>query len=46
MRRDLLDAANVWRILQGFRPSELIAMSKRAAEFYKNDVLPLGESEQ
>lgn len=46
IRRDLLDAENTWAILQGFRTSELIAMSKRAGEHYKNDVLPLGDTTQ
>jgi hypothetical protein len=46
VRRDLLNAEQTWRILQGFRVSELIAISKRAAEHYKNDTLPLGDGTQ
>lgn len=46
VRRDLLDAEATWRILQGFRCEELVAMSKRAAEHFLNDTLPLGDSMQ
>lgn len=46
VRRDLLDAHNTWSILQGFRVAELIAMTKRAAEHYRNDTLPLGDDAQ
>ena len=46
IRRDLLDAEATWRILQGFGCEELVAMSKRAAEYFRNDTLPLGNSMQ
>lgn len=46
IRRDLLDAEHTWRILQGFKVSELIKMSKEAAGYYLNDTLPLGDSLQ
>jgi hypothetical protein len=46
MRRDLLDAEETWKILQGFKAEELLRMTKRAAEFYRNDTLPLGDSSQ
>ena len=46
IRRDLLDAENTWAIMQGFRASELITITKRAAEIYKNDTLPLGDTTQ
>lgn len=46
IRRDLLDAEETWKILQGFRVAEMIAMSKRAAEHYLKDSLPLGDDTQ
>ncbi|MBL8179272.1 MAG: aldehyde dehydrogenase [Bryobacterales bacterium] len=46
VRRDLLDAEATWRILQGFRCEELVKMSQRAAEYFKDDDLPLGDATQ
>ncbi|MCC6389354.1 MAG: aldehyde dehydrogenase [Bryobacterales bacterium] len=46
VRRDLLGAEETWRILQGFRVEELVAMSKRAAEYYLRETLPLGDGWQ
>ncbi len=46
IRRDLLDQEGSWRILQGFSCSELITISKNAAEHYLNDTLPVGDQAQ
>lgn len=46
IRRDLLDQESAWRALQGLRTHELLAISKRAAEFYLKDTLPLGDAMQ
>jgi acyl-CoA reductase-like NAD-dependent aldehyde dehydrogenase len=46
IRRDLLDQETGVKALSKFSTKELVAICKRAAEHFMNDVLPLGESEQ
>ena len=46
IRRDLRDQAETRRKLTEFRTADLIAISKRAAEHFLNDPLPLGDTMQ
>lgn len=46
IRRDLLDQETGVKALQKFSTRELIEISKRAADYFMNDSLPLGDSMQ
>ena len=46
IRRDLLDQQEAQKILAAFTTTELMAMSRKAAEYFANDTLPLGDAEQ
>ncbi|MCS7026413.1 MAG: aldehyde dehydrogenase family protein [Bryobacteraceae bacterium] len=46
IRRDLLQAERTWSILQQYKAQDLLRMTKRAAEFFLHDPLPLGEAWQ
>lgn len=46
IRRDLVDQDSPRKALTAFTTDELIAMSKRAAEYFMNDTLPVGDQMQ
>lgn len=46
IRRDLLDQETPKHILGAFSTTELMAMSKRAADYFFNDTLPFGDGQQ
>jgi acyl-CoA reductase-like NAD-dependent aldehyde dehydrogenase len=46
IRRDLLDQRSAHEALQAFSTPELIAISRKAADFFLNDTLPLGDTTQ
>ncbi len=46
IRRDLLDQRSAREALAAFSTKELIAISRRAADIFLNDSLPLGDTEQ
>ena len=46
IRRDLLDQQEAQKILAAFTTTELMAMSRQAAEYFANDKLPLGDLAQ
>jgi len=46
IRRDLVDQETPRRALTGLTTDDLIAMSKRAAEYFMNDALPVGDEMQ
>ena len=46
IRRDLLDQRSAREALAGFSTKELIAISRRAADIFLNDALPLADTEQ
>ncbi len=46
IRRDLLKQAESRAALAQFRTAELIEMSRRAADYFLNDTLPLGDTTQ
>ncbi|QQS48668.1 MAG: aldehyde dehydrogenase family protein [Acidobacteriota bacterium] len=46
IRRDLLDQETARKALTAFSTDELISMSKRAADYFMNDTLPVGDQMQ
>lgn len=46
IRRDLVDQETPRKALTGLTTDELIAMSKRAADYFMNDALPVGDEMQ
>src|SRR5580698_1306459 len=46
IRRDLLDQRTPREALEGFSTAELIAISRRAADIFLNDTLPIGDDAQ
>ncbi|MGE3434658.1 MAG: aldehyde dehydrogenase, partial [Blastocatellales bacterium] len=46
IRRDLLDQETSRDLLAAFTTEQLIAMCKRAADYFMNDTLPVGDQSQ
>jgi acyl-CoA reductase-like NAD-dependent aldehyde dehydrogenase len=46
IRRDLLDQQSAREALSGFTTAELIAISRRAADIFLNETLPVGDDSQ
>ncbi len=46
IRRDLLDQRSAHEALRAFSTADLIAISRRAADIFLNDTLPLGDTAQ